>query len=83
MSALNKYGDSIFFPILSDTDFKDLEGSIRNMIDHYIKDHKVSKVAHEEIMAMVHSDSEVALYYYKREIDLTLKIKNSLFSDQG
>ena len=43
---------------------------IKNMIEYYITNHKVSDVAHEEIMSMVHSDKNVAQYYYKREIEL-------------
>ena len=48
------------------------------MIKHYISNHKVSNIAHEEIMAMVHSDKRVAEYYYKRELETTNSLKEIL-----
>lgn len=85
MVALEKYGDDIFFPMLKIKNNKfninDFEHIMRNMIKHYIKNHKVSKIAHEEIMAMVHSDKRVAEYYYKRELDMTDSIKNLLIQN--
>jgi AcrR family transcriptional regulator len=82
IEGLEKYGDDIFFPMLNTnklnfkkTDFKNV---ITNMIKHYISNHKVSNVAHEEIMAMVHSDKKVADYYYHRELQMTNNIKNLL-----
>lgn len=84
MNSLEKYGDDIFFPMLkinnkefSVDNFEDIMGK---MIKHYIDNHKVSEVAHEEIMAMVHSDKGVAEYYYKRELDMTDYIANLLIS---
>lgn len=80
--GIEKYSDSLFFPLFKNksiTFSKDnFEEIIRNMIKHYINNHKISSVAHEEIMAMVHSDKKVAEYYYKREIEMTNLIKNSL-----
>ena len=82
IEGLEKYGDSIFFP-LPDTkkikfDKDNFEESIRTVIKHYLKNHKVSNIAHEEIMAMVHSDKKVAEYYYNREITITREIKELL-----
>jgi hypothetical protein len=51
------------------------------MIDHYISNHKVSNVAHEEIMSMVHSDKRVAEYYYKRELEMTNSLKKILLDN--
>ena len=51
------------------------------MINHYISSHKISNIAHEEIMAMVHSDKKVAEYYYKREIEMTNSIKDLLINN--
>ena len=80
--GIEKYSDSLFFPLFKNksiTFSKDnFEEIIRNMIKHYINNHKISSVAHEEIMAMVHSDKKVAEYYYKREIEMTNLIKDSL-----
>jgi len=82
MAGLEKYGDAIFFPMLTNnnknikfTNFKEL---LNKMIDNYINNHKISAVAHEELMAMVHLDKDVATYYYKREIEMTNEIKQIL-----
>ncbi len=85
IEGLEKYGDSIFFPITEkdNISFKkeEFDNVLRNMIKHYINNHKISNVAHEEIMSMVHSDKQVANYYYKRELEMTNFIKNLLINN--
>ena len=85
IEGLEKYGDDIFFPMLKAKDIKfekkDFEGLLKKMINHYISNHKVSNVAHEEIMSMVHSDKRVAEYYYKRELEMTNSLKEILLSN--
>ena len=82
LAGINKYGDEIFFPMmkLGDVSFdsKDFSEVFRIMINKYIYDHKISKNAHEEIMSMVHSDKDIAKYYYDREINLTNRIYDML-----
>ena len=82
IEGLEKYGDSIFFPIAKDKDIKinksEFDKVLRDMIKHYINNHKASNVAHEEIMSMVHSDKNVAKYYYDRELEMTNFIKDQL-----
>ena len=82
IEGLEKYGDDIFFPMLNTSKLSfeksEFKNVINNMIKHYISNHKVSNVAHEEIMAMVHSDKKVADYYYHRELQMTNNIKNLL-----
>jgi len=80
MEGLKKYGDEIFFPILK-IDYKkynlnDLENTLKDIIKTFIKNHKVSKTAHEEITAMIHSNQEVANYFYDRELLLSEYITN-------
>ena len=48
------------------------------MISSYVKDYKISKAIHEEITAMIHSDKDVANYFYKREMDVTNELYNIL-----
>ncbi len=83
--GLEKYGDDIFFPMIKDKnikfDEKDLNRFIRNIIDYYINNHKISNIAHEEIMAMVHSDKKIANYYYKRELEMTNSLKSILINN--
>ena len=85
IEGLEKYGDDIFFPMLKTEDVKfakkDFEKLLKQMIKHYISNHKVSNVAHEEIMSMVHSDKRVAEYYYKRELEMTKSLKDILLDN--
>ena len=82
ISGLEKYGDTIFYPIpdINENDFKEKSFSeiLRNIIQTFISDHKLSESAHEEITSMVHSDKDVAYYFYKREMELTIKLFNIL-----
>lgn len=84
ITALEKYGDDIFFPMLKmkndKIDIKNFKNIMNDMIKRYTENHLVSKIAHEEIMAMVHSDKKVAEYYYKRELEMTDFIKNLLLN---
>ncbi len=84
ITALEKYGDDIFFPMLKmkndKIDVKNFKSIMNDMIKRYTENHLVSKIAHEEIMAMVHSDKKVAEYYYKRELEMTYFIKNLLLN---
>lgn len=85
MNGLERYGDGIFFPMLNirniDFDINNFDILMRNLINEHIKEHRVSQVAHEEIMAMVHSDKEVADYYYKRELEMTKYLKEFLLNN--
>lgn len=62
-------------------DKNEFEDLLKKMINHYISNHKVSNIAHEEIMSMVHSDKRVAEYYYKRELEMTNSLKNILLDN--
>ncbi len=85
IEGLEKHGSNIFFPILKNKDIKfnknDFDIFIKEMIKHYIDNHKISNVAHEEIMSMVHSDKKVAQYYYKRELETTNSLKEILINN--
>ncbi len=54
-------------------DKSNLNDIIRKMIDSFVQNHKLSKSAHEEIMAMAHLDEDVAFYFHKREMEMTEK----------
>lgn len=86
IEGLEKYGDDIFFPMLKSKDItfnkNDFDDLLKKMIKHYISNHKVSNVAHEEIMSMVHSDKRIANYYYKRELEMTNSIKEILVNNE-
>lgn len=85
MAGLEKYADNVFYPMLdlSKLDFnnKDFSITIKKIIEQYISNHKLSQVAHEEIMAMVHSDKDIAYYFYKREMEMTQSFSNVLIEN--
>lgn len=85
IDALKKYGDNIFYPMLDvplkKFDKKDLSVVIRKMIKSFEMNHKLSQSAHEEIMAMAHLDKDVAFYFHKREMELTIIIYNVLIEN--
>ena len=81
IAGLAKYADGIFYPILDITESfnkNDLPKIIKEIIDSYISNHKLSQTAHEEITAMTHSDKDIAYYFYKKEIEMTQKISQIL-----
>lgn len=86
IESLQNYGSSIFYPMvkISEKDFvqNNLDTILRNMINKFIKNHKVSHSAHKEIMAMVHSDDEVAEIYHNSEIEMTDKL-TEIFAANG
>lgn len=85
IEALKKYADNIFYPMLNipakNFDKNSLDKIIRKMIDSFVQNHKLSKSAHEEIMAMAHLDKEVAFYFHKREMEMTEKIYKLLVNN--
>lgn len=85
IEGLNRYGEDIFFPMLKKNTFNlnkdNFDNTIRDMIKKYISNHKVSNIAHEEIMSMVHSDKNVAKFYYDRELEMTNTVKDILIEN--
>ena len=82
LAGLEKYADSIFYPTLDvseiEFDKNNITKTIKDIIEQYINKHKLSSIAHEEIMSMTHSDKDVAFYFYKREMEMTNKISEFL-----
>ena len=85
MEGLEKYGDEIFFPMIklnsNNFDINNFELTLKDMIQKHIKNHKLSETAHEEITAMIHSNPEVANYFYKKELLMTDTIKKLLLDN--
>jgi len=82
IEGLKQYSDNIFYPIKNINITKNnLEKDIENLINNYIKNHKLTQKSHEEIMSMIHLDESVAQYYYKREINITEDIYNNLINN--
>ena len=75
IDGIKLYANSIFYPMTSIMNINitqdNLETVLRKMIKEFIQNHKLSQAAHEEIMAMVHSDKQIAEIYHRAEIDIT------------
>ena len=75
VQGLKKYGRAMLFPIIGIKDKKinknSLYSEIESFIDSSIKNHNLTQIAHEEIMAMKHSDLEVAEIFNDYEIEAT------------
>lgn len=54
---------------------------LRDMINKFIKNHKISKTAHEEIIAMTHSDQEVAQIFHNSEMEMANKVTSILLEN--
>ena len=82
MAGLEKYANEIFYPMPNISNIKfdknNLSSLMKKEIKKYINNHKLSLIAHEEITSMIHSDKDVAYYFYRREIEMTHKIADTL-----
>ena len=79
IEGVKNYSQSIMYPLIdileSETiDLNNIDALIRDIIDKLIKNHKVSKKAHEEMMAMSHLDDDIGNIFKEAEIDTTKKI---------
>lgn len=86
VEGIKKYASDIFYPMLNVTtnikiDKNNLDKILRNMINAFIENHKLSQVAHEEIMSMTHSDKEIAEFFQENEMAMTKNISNVLLKN--
>ena len=86
IESLQTYGNSVFYPMIKisekDLNKTNLDKILRNMINKFINNHKLSQSAHKEIMAMVHSDEQVAEIYHDSEMEMTNKL-TEIFINAG
>lgn len=83
------YANSIFYPMLliannnikANITKENFSFILRDMIDKFIKNHKLSKTAHEEIIAMTHSDQEVAQIFHNSEMEMANKVTSILLEN--
>lgn len=76
LEGLKRYANNIFYPSI---DFinnitineQNLSDIIKKVISQFVKNHKLSQSAHEEITAMTHSDKDVAQFFHENEIEMT------------
>jgi AcrR family transcriptional regulator len=83
LEGVKNYSNNIMYPMLNvleteKIDIDNLENIMNNMIDKLIKNHTISKRAHEELVAMEHLDDDVANIFKESEILMTNKIVSLL-----
>ena len=83
IEGIKNYSDNIMFPILNvlknnDVKINNLESLLNEMLDIFIKQHTLSKNAHEEMLALSHLDSDIAEIFHQKEIDTTTVIVKTL-----
>ena len=82
IEGIRLYANSLFYPMLlianqsikTNINNENISSILRDMIDKFIKNHKISKTAHEEIIAMTHSDQEVAKIFHNSEMEMANKV---------
>ncbi|MBR3888494.1 MAG: TetR/AcrR family transcriptional regulator [Clostridia bacterium] len=79
LEGIRNYSNKIMFPMVDILDkenikIDNLEKLFKKMIRAFVKNHTISKKAHEELMAMSHQDNEVANIFKETEFELTNKI---------
>ena len=86
IEGIKEYATSIMYPMIeisTSVDLNNLKNLLEHMIDVFIKNHKISKSAHEEMMAMSHLDEDIANIFNESEINMTNRIveilKNNSF----
>ena len=87
IEGVKNYSNNITFPMLDVlTDIKldknNLDEVIRKIINEFVKNHTMSKKAHEELMAMSHLDKDVRKIFTDNEIAMSERIVNYL-KDSG
>ena len=86
VEGIKKYASDIFYPMLNITsnikiDKNNLDKILRNMINAFIENHKLSQIALEEIMSMTHSDKEIAEFFQENEMAMTKDISRILLDN--
>lgn len=86
VEGIKRYASDIFYPMLNVTsnikiDKNNLDFILRNMINAFVENHKLSQIAHEEIMSMTHSDKEIAEFFQENEMTMTKNISKILLDN--
>ena len=79
IEGVRNYSNSIMFPMLSviknqEIKVDNIDELIDKTINSFIDSHKITKKAHEELMAMSHLDDDVAKIFKQSEFEMTEKI---------
>lgn len=83
IEGVRNYSNNIMFPMLTLLEnekikIDNIEELLKNIINNFIKNHTISKRAHEELMAMSHLDDDVASIFKDSEFEMTNRIAEIL-----
>ncbi|MCM1370310.1 MAG: TetR/AcrR family transcriptional regulator [Clostridium sp.] len=83
IEGVKNYSNAIMYPMLQvleteKIDIYNIENLMSTMIDKLIKNHTISKKAHEELVAMEHLDEDIANIFKESELLMTTRIVNLL-----
>lgn len=83
LEGVKNYANNILYPTLNildteEIDLNHLNELLEKMIENLIKNHTISKKAHEELLAMSHLDEDVSNIFKESELTMTNKIVNLL-----
>jgi AcrR family transcriptional regulator len=83
IEGVSNYANNIMYPMIKRIEngsikIENLKSVLEIMIDNYINKHKISKKAHEELMAMSYLDEDVAKIFNNSEMEMTQKIVSLL-----
>lgn len=89
IEGIRLYANSLFYPMLlianenikTNINKENFSSILGDMINKFIKNHKISKTAHEEIIAMTHSDQEVAKIFHDSEMEMANKVTSILLEN--
>ena len=79
IEGVKNYAESIMFPMMDvlekdNIKIDNLDKLLNSMIDIFVKNHTISRKAHEELMAMSHLDKDVSDIFKNSELKMTDKI---------
>lgn len=86
IEGVKNYSHGILYPMFDLIEENNLsnvsiEEILNTLINSFIKNHTISKKAHEELMAMTHLDEDVAAIFKESEFKLTSKIEQTLIKN--
>lgn len=85
IDGIKKYADELFFPLINIPEDaiinkNDLKKHLKTMINEHIKGHTLSHNAHQEIMSMYYTDSEINEIFNSKELKMTNRITKLLLN---
>ncbi|MBQ8131924.1 MAG: TetR/AcrR family transcriptional regulator [Bacilli bacterium] len=81
LEGVKVYSQKILFPLINMDENKVIDNYdefIKDIIEEYIKQHTLSKKAHEELMAMAHLDKEINAVFHESELIASERLVNVL-----